>query len=76
MAREWAKARANDLLNEIDRDQITIDTLKEAWLDKHGCRMLPSNTFLGMVIRNHPRWEHMGNLKNKVYRRVDSVKAD
>jgi len=76
MAREWAKARANDLLNEIDRDEITIDTLKEAWLDKHGCRMLPNNSFLGMVIRNHPRWEHMGNLKNKVYRRVDSVKAD
>jgi hypothetical protein len=75
MANEWAKARANDLLDEIDRDEITIDTLKQAWLDKHGCKMLPNNSFLGMVMKKHPRWKHMGNLKKKAYRRND-IKAE
>ena len=75
MVKEWIRSRANEILDEIDRDEITIDTLKEAWLDKHGCRMLPNNSVLGVVIRKHPRWQDMGNLKKSVFRRVD-IKAE
>lgn len=73
MATNFARKKLNLLLDEIDREEITVDTVKQFWFDRWGCTYLPHSNLIGSVLRTHPRWVHMGNLKARVYRRSDLI---
>ena len=50
----------NKILDELDGEEITYDHVKQAWLDKYGCRLLPHNNFLGAMLRMHDDWIPVG----------------
>lgn len=73
MAKRRPREKIMSLLEEIDREEITIDTVKQLWFDKWGCTHLPHSNLISSVLKTHPRWVHMGNLKARVYRRTDII---
>jgi hypothetical protein len=69
------KRRLNKILDEIERDSITTDTVKEAWLDQYGCRMLPHANRLAVAIKVHERWIPAGGFRSHRTVYIRRVKA-
>lgn len=58
------------------RQEITADTVAQAWRDRWGCRFQPRNVTISSVMKQHPRWNQMGNLKKGVWCRTgENAKA-
>lgn len=69
MASKLAKEKINGLLDELAeyRQEITVDTVAQAWKDRWGCRFQPHAHAISSVMRRHPKWNRMGNLKQGVW---------
>ena len=63
------KKRIREILSKLDREMITTDTVKQTWLDKHGCRFLPHVLVIKREMNKHPRWISNGEARGTVYRR-------
>ena len=69
------KRKLKKILDEIERDSITTDTVKEAWLDQYGCRFLPHANRLAIAIKVHEGWIPAGGFRSKRTVYVRRVKA-
>lgn len=68
MAKKFYTDRINAILDELKRDMITVDTVKQLWEDKHGCRFLPHSNTISFVIKHHKNWVHDGQKRPSYYR--------
>jgi len=69
------KRRLSKILDEIERTDITVDTVKEAWLDQYGCRFLPHANNLSVAIKMHADWIPAGGPIRKKTVYIRRVKA-
>lgn len=76
MAKKFVQEKIDRLLDELaeHRQEITVDTVAQAWKDRWGCRFQPHAHAITSVMRRHPKWNKMGNLKKGVWANAVGLK--
>jgi hypothetical protein len=61
------KDRIDELIRTINRDEISIDTVKSFWRDKYGQRHLPSSTMISARLRISNEWIPSQRERDRTY---------
>lgn len=70
------REKANRILDQLDRDEISYDHVKEAWIDLYGVGYLPHNNFLSAMIRQHKDWIPNGGRGKITYMKRTKFASD